>query len=79
MKKKCIKNFFAEIDSVIRDYYISSDELKERAENLSNLINERHDMTDGFMMGYLSALADVTNYFDIQMFKREKEEQRRWK
>lgn len=74
MKMKLIKNFFAEIDNVIRDYYISSDEMKEKAEKLANLINERHNMSDGYMMGYLSALADLTNYFGVNMFKKEEEE-----
>lgn len=72
MKQTLIKKFFAEIDNVIRDYYISSDEMKEKAEKLANLIN---DMSDGFIMGYLSALADLTNYFGVHMFKKEEEEQ----
>lgn len=75
MKMKLIKKFFAEIDNVIRDYYIASDEMKEKAEKLANLINERHDMSDGYMMGYLSALADLTNYFGVHMFKKEEEDQ----
>ena len=74
MEMKLIKKFFAEIDNVIRDYYIASDEMKEKAEKLSNLINERHDMSDGFIMGYLSALADLTNYFGVHMFKKEEED-----
>ena len=74
MKKQLIKKFFAEIDNVIRDYYIASDEMKEKAEKLANLINERHDMSDGYMMGYLSALADLTNYFGVNMFKKEEED-----
>lgn len=75
MKMIDIKKFFIEIDNVIRDYYISSDEMKEKAEDLANLINKRKDMTDGFTMGYLSALADLTNYFGVRMFKKEEEEQ----
>lgn len=74
MELKTIKTFFAEIDNVIRDYYIASDEMKEKAEKLANLINERHNMSDGYMMGYLSALADLTNYFGVHMFKKEEEE-----
>ena len=74
MELKVIKKFFAEIDNVIRDYYIASDEMKEKAEKLSNLINERHDMSDGFIMGYLSGLADLTNYFGVHMFKKEEED-----
>lgn len=74
MNIKTIKTFFAEIDNVIRDYYIASDEMKERAEGLANLINERHNMSDGYIMGYLSALADLTNYFGVRMFEKEEEE-----
>lgn len=75
MKQTLIKKFFADIDNVIRDYYISSDEMKEKAEKLANLINDEHDMSDGFIMGYLCALADLTNYFGVHMFKKEEEEQ----
>lgn len=75
MKIVDIKKFFIEIDNVIRDYYISSDEMKEKAEDLANLINKRNDMSDGYTMGYLSALADLTNYFGVRMFKKEVEEQ----
>lgn len=71
MKIIDIKNFFAEIDNVIRNYYISCDEMKEKAEDLANLINKRHDMSDGYTMGYLSALADLTNFFGVRMFKKE--------
>ena len=74
MKLTVIKKFFTEIDNVIRDYYIADDEMKEKAEKLANLINERHDMSDGYMMGYLSALADLTNYFGVHMFKKEEED-----
>ena len=61
---------------MIRDYYISRDEMKEKAEKLANLINERQDMSDGFNMGYLSALADLTVYFGVYMFKKEVEDER---
>lgn len=75
MKLTLIKKFFAEIDNVIRDYYISVDEMKEKAEQLANLIKDENDMRDGFTMGYLCSLADLTNYFGIRMFKKEEEEE----
>lgn len=71
MKIIDIKKFFEDIDNVIRDYYISSDEMKKKAEDLANLINKRHDMSDGYTMGYLSALADLTECFGVRMFKKE--------
>ena len=74
METKLIKKLFAEIDNVIREYYIASDDMKYRAEKLANIINERHDMSDGFIMGYLSGLADLTNHFGVYMFKKEEEE-----
>lgn len=76
MKMNLIKKFFAEIDNVIRNYYISSDEMKKRAETLANFINERKVMSDGFTMGYLSALADLTTYFGVYMFKKEVEDEK---